>query len=71
MQYIPNGSVYKLIPKEGKKQENLQIVASVMKDLICAIYYLHNMKPKIIHRDIKPENILLDENNNAHLTDFG
>ena len=71
MQYIPNGSSYQLIPKNGKKQENLQIVASVMKDLICAIYYLHNMKPKIIHRDIKPENILLDENNNAYLTDFG
>ena len=71
MQYIPNGSAYKLIPKNGKKQENMQLVASVMKDLICAIYYMHNMKPKIIHRDIKPENILLDHNNNAFLTDFG
>ena len=62
MQYIPNGSAYDLIPKNGKKQENFQLVASIMKDLINAIYYLHNMNPRIIHRDIKPQNILLDEN---------
>jgi serine/threonine protein kinase len=71
MQYIPNGSAYKLIPKNGKKQETMQLVASVMKDLICAIYYMHNMKPKIIHRDIKPENVLLGDGLVAKLTDFG
>ena len=70
MQYIPKRSVYELIPKPGKKP-NFQIIASVMKDLISAVYYLHNMKPIIIHRDIKPENILLDENSRAYLTDFG
>ena len=70
MQYIPKRSVYELIPKPGKKP-NFQLIASVMKDLISAVYYLHNMKPIIIHRDIKPENILLDENSRAYLTDFG
>ena len=70
MQYIPNKSVYNLIPKNGK-QPNIKLIASIMKDLISAVYYLHNMKPTIIHRDIKPENILLDENSKAYLTDFG
>ena len=71
MQYIPNGNAYELIQKKGKKQENLRLIASVMKDLISAIYYMHNMTPLIMHRDIKPENILLDENNKAYLIDFG
>ena len=71
LQYIPNGSAFDLIPKNGKKQQNMKLIASVMKDLISAIYYLHNMQPTIVHRDIKPENILLDENSKAYLTDFG
>ena len=71
LQYMPKGSAYDIIPKNGKKQKNVKLVASVMKDLMSAIYYLHNMNPPIIHRDIKPENILLDENSKAYLTDFG
>jgi len=71
LQYIPKGSAFDLIPKNGKKQQNMKLIASVMKDLISAIYYLHNFQPPIVHRDIKPENILLDENTKAYLTDFG
>ena len=70
MQYIPNRTLFDLVPKEGEKP-NINIITSIMKDLLCAVYYLHNMKPTIIHRDIKPENILLDQNSKAYLTDFG
>lgn len=70
MQYVPNGDAYELLLKNGKKPE-MKLVASIVRDVIRAVYYLHNMVPIIMHRDIKPENILLDENYNAHLIDFG
>jgi len=57
--------------KKTMKVKNMRTIASIVKDVIKAIYYMHNMNPPIVHRDIKPENILLDDNNKAYLTDFG
>ena len=39
------------------------------QQLIGGIEYLH--KIHIVHRDLKPENLLLDENNNIKIVDFG
>ena len=71
MEYIPKGNLYSLIPKDNKKRINTKVVASIMKDIISGVYYLHNMNPPIIHRDIKPENILLNDCLMAKITDFG
>ena len=71
MEYIAKGNIYQLIPHDNKKRLNAKIVASLIKDVISSVYYLHHMKPIIIHRDIKPENVLLGDNLVAKLTDFG
>ena len=71
MEYISKGNMFGIIPQDKKKRISTQIVASLMKDIISAVYFLHNMNPPIIHRDIKPENVLLAEGLVAKLTDFG
>ena len=71
MEYIPGGNVYNLVPKNRFRTVPIQTIASIMKDVISAVYFLHHMSPPIIHRDIKPENVVLDQNMKAKLTDFG
>ena len=71
MEYMSGGNIYSLVPKYGYNKINPQLAASILKDVICATYYLHHMNPPIIHRDIKPENVLINEEMRAKLTDFG
>ena len=71
MEYISKGNVNNLLPTDKKKRLSTKVCASIIKDVICAVYFLHNMKPPIIPRDIKPENVLLSEGLVAKLTDFG
>ncbi|MBE8965489.1 serine/threonine protein kinase [Nostocales cyanobacterium LEGE 12452] len=63
---------YKNAPSLGlmssfNPEEIKQIALSILEILV----YLQKQIPPIIHRDIKPENILVDEQLNAYLVDFG
>ncbi|MEH2040939.1 serine/threonine protein kinase [Nostoc sp.] len=63
---------YKNAPSLGLKrsfhpEEIKQIALSILEILV----YLQKQVSPIIHRDIKPENILVDEELNAYLVDFG
>lgn len=44
-------------------------VQKYMLQLLSAVDYLH--KRGVAHRDLKPENLLLDENDNIKVSDFG
>ncbi|NJK34701.1 MAG: serine/threonine protein kinase [Oscillatoriales cyanobacterium SM2_2_1] len=44
-----------------------RIAAGLLEILI----YLQDCTPPVIHRDIKPENVLVDDNFNVYLIDFG
>ncbi|KAI9177846.1 hypothetical protein LWI28_019875 [Acer negundo] len=72
-EYMPNGSLDRWIfhCSDGfvlRWQQRKKIILDIAKGLT----YLHqDCRQKIVHLDIKPQNILLDENFNAKVADFG
>ena len=69
MEYASRGQLYSFIKKQ--KQLNQISAKQYIKEIISAVKYLHSLEPPIVHRDIKPENILIDNNGNCKLGDFG
>jgi TPR repeat protein len=69
MPYCSNGSVASLL--NGGKTFTEEESAALLAQLSDALAYLHSRNPAIIHQDIKPDNVLIDEDGNFLLTDFG
>ncbi|XP_021667289.2 uncharacterized protein LOC110655329 isoform X2 [Hevea brasiliensis] len=67
MEYMAGGSVADLL-QSGPPLDELSI-ACILRDLLHAVEYLHNEGK--IHRDIKAANILLSENGDVKVADFG
>ncbi|OHS99361.1 CAMK family protein kinase [Tritrichomonas foetus] len=66
LEYCPNVLFEEIY--ECKKINELK-AANWMRQILEALSYMHSLNA--VHRDLKPENIMLDEDDNAKLTDFG
>ena len=64
--YCQNGSTQKRVGifKEAE-------IWKLLHDVASGLSFLHSMHPPVIHQDIKPDNILLSDNGDYMLTDFG
>ncbi|KAL5564344.1 hypothetical protein UlMin_027508 [Ulmus minor] len=67
MEYMAGGSVADLLQSGPPLDETS--IACILRDLLHAVEYLHNEGK--IHRDIKAANILLTENGDVKVADFG
>ncbi|KAF4380589.1 hypothetical protein F8388_009714 [Cannabis sativa] len=66
MEFVKGGELFAKVAK-GRFSEDLS--RKYFRQLISAVGYCHSRG--IFHRDLKPENLLLDENGNLKVSDFG
>lgn len=66
MEYVRGGELFKKVSKGRLKEE---VARKYFQQLISAVAFCHARG--VYHRDLKPENLLLDENGNLKVSDFG
>ena len=67
MRYLRGGSLRDIIDREGSL--DIDAAGKVLEQVGAALTFAH--RNDVIHRDIKADNILMDEDGNAYLGDFG
>jgi serine/threonine protein kinase len=68
-QYIPGTNLAEQLHKGIRyNPEELKCLVRTMLDIL---QYLHSQLPPVVHRDIKPSNILIGEDGQFYLIDFG
>ncbi|CAA0407846.1 unnamed protein product [Arabidopsis thaliana] len=66
MEYVKGGELFNKVAKGRLKEE---MARKYFQQLISAVSFCHFRG--VYHRDLKPENLLLDENGNLKVSDFG
>ncbi|KAK6033954.1 kinase domain protein [Cooperia oncophora] len=67
MEYASGGELYDYVSRFGSLPESE--ARRIFRQITSAVLYCH--KHQVAHRDLKLENILLDQDNNAKIADFG
>ncbi|BBN14793.1 protein MpRLK-Pelle_L-LEC28 [Marchantia polymorpha subsp. ruderalis] len=73
-EYMPNGSLDKALfcPADEASVLSWEVRFRIVMNVATALNHLHEgWRQKVLHRDIKSSNIMLDEDFNALLGDFG
>uniref|UniRef100_A0A0D9VTT1 non-specific serine/threonine protein kinase n=1 Tax=Leersia perrieri TaxID=77586 RepID=A0A0D9VTT1_9ORYZ len=66
LEYVKGGELFNKVRRGRLKEE---VARKYFQQLISAVDFCHSRG--VYHRDLKPENLLLDENRNLKISDFG
>jgi serine/threonine protein kinase len=69
-EYAKRGSVKDLLA-DGSVRLTWPQRIKLLRGTALGLNYLHSLHPVIVHRDVKPSNLLVDENWNVKVADFG
>ena len=67
LELVTGGELFDLIVSQGRFDE--KTARNYFQQLVVGTQYCH--KQGVVHRDLKPENLLLDDNSNLKISDFG
>lgn len=73
-EFMKNGSLQDILTQVSQGTRELDWLArhKIALGVAAGLEYLHfNHNPRIIHRDLKPANVLLDDDMEARIADFG
>ncbi|XP_073227181.1 cysteine-rich receptor-like protein kinase 25 isoform X3 [Cicer arietinum] len=72
-EYMPNSSLdFHLFKKENQNQLDWKLRLSIINGIARGLLYLHeDSRLRVIHRDLKASNVLLDDEMNPKISDFG
>ncbi|EGN96510.1 hypothetical protein SERLA73DRAFT_92984, partial [Serpula lacrymans var. lacrymans S7.3] len=67
LEYVEGGELFDYLCNKGRLSTSEAL--GYFQQIISAIHYCHSFN--IAHRDLKPENLLMDQNKNIKVADFG
>ncbi|GAB2210444.1 hypothetical protein Droror1_Dr00015710 [Drosera rotundifolia] len=70
-EYLPKGSLENHLFKKHVEPPPWGLRMKIAMDAARGLHFLHTTENTVIYRDFKPSNILLDQDFNAKLSDFG
>ncbi|CAI0447467.1 unnamed protein product [Linum tenue] len=73
-EYMKNGSLQNILEEvsQGRRELDWPARYRIALGIAAGLEYLHiNHSPRIIHRDLKPANVLLDDDMEPRIADFG